>query len=111
MSLAILAATAAAAAPAAAPAGAGFTMLLPILLLVFMYFVMIRPHNKRQKELRETVAKIAKGDEVITGGGLAGRITDIGENFFSVEVADGVVVKVQKGAISAVLPKGTLKSA
>ena len=111
MSLAILAATAAAAAPAAAPAGAGFTMLLPILLLVFMYFVMIRPHNKRQKELRETVAKIAKGDEVITGGGLAGRITEIGENFFSVEIAEGVVVKVQKGAIGAVLPKGTLKSA
>jgi len=110
MSLAIVA-TAAAAAPAAAPAGAGFSMLLPILLLVIMYFVMIRPHNKRQKELRELVAKLAKGDEVITGGGLAGRVTDIGDNFVHVEIADGVVVKVQKGAIGAVLPKGTLKSA
>jgi preprotein translocase subunit YajC len=66
---------------------------------------------KRQKEHRQMVEKLAKGDEVVTNGGMAGRIEEVGETFLTVEIATGVKVKVQKGAIGAVLPKGTLKSA
>ena len=85
---------------------------LPIILMfVVLYFLMIRPQMKRAKEHRELVAKLAKGDEVITNGGIAGRIDDLGEAFVTVEIADGVRVKLQRAAIVAVLPKGTLKSA
>lgn len=84
--------------------------LFPVLLLVAMFFLMIRPQMKRAKEHRELLSKLQKGDEVITNGGVAGRIDDLGEQFVSVEIADGVRVKVQKGAIANVLPKGTLKT-
>ncbi|MFT4197076.1 MAG: preprotein translocase subunit YajC [Pseudoxanthomonas sp.] len=107
----IPAAHAQSAAPAAAPAGGGLGMLLfPILLIAVMYFVMIRPQMKRQKEHRGMLDKLAKGDEVITTGGIAGTVTDISDNFVTVEIADGVRVRVQKGAVGNVLPKGTLKS-
>jgi preprotein translocase subunit YajC len=76
-----------------------------------MYFLMIRPQMKRQKEHRDLISKLAKGDEVITSGGIAGRVDDLGDNFITVEVADGVRLKLQRTAIVAVLPKGTLKSA
>jgi preprotein translocase subunit YajC len=66
---------------------------------------------KRSKEHQALISKLAKGDEVITNGGIAGRVDDIGENFVSVEIAEGVRVKLQRAAIVAVLPKGTLKSA
>ena len=96
---------------AAAPAGAGFgTLLFPIVLIAII-FLMIRPQMKRQKEHKAMLEKIAKGDEVITAGGIAGVVTDIGESFVSVEVADGVRIRVQKASIGNVLPKGTLKSA
>ncbi|HEX5755010.1 MAG TPA: preprotein translocase subunit YajC [Arenimonas sp.] len=85
-------------------------LLFPILLLVAMFFLLIRPQMKRAKEHRELVSKLQKGDEIITSGGVAGRIDDIGEHFVSVEVADGVRVKLQRSAVTAVLPKGTLKS-
>ena len=97
------------AAPAAAP-GMG-TFLLPIALIAVMYFLMIRPQMKRQKEHKAMLEKIARGDEVLTNGGIAGVVTDIGDNFITVEVADNVRIRVQKGAIGNVLPKGTLKSA
>jgi preprotein translocase subunit YajC len=76
-----------------------------------MYFLMIRPQMKRQKEHRAMLEKLTKGDEVITNGGIAGTVSDIGENFITVEIADNVRIRVQKGAIANVLPKGTLKSA
>jgi preprotein translocase subunit YajC len=76
-----------------------------------VFFLMIRPQMKRAKEHRELIAKLAKGDEVITNGGIAGRVADIGENFITLEVADNVRVKLQRSAIVAVLPKDTLKSA
>lgn len=96
----------------AAPAGGGFGMLLmPIILIAVMYFLMIRPQMKRQKEHRAMLDKLSKGDEVITNGGIAGTVADIGENFITVEIADNVRIRVQKGAIGNVLPKGTLKSA
>ncbi len=96
----------------AAPASPGMTtFLLPIALIAVMYFLMIRPQMKRQKEHKAMLEKISKGDEVLTNGGIAGVVTDIGDNFVTVEVADNVRIRVQKGAIGNVLPKGTLKSA
>ena len=107
----IISPAAAPAAPAAAPGGGLGSLLLPLVFIGLMFFLMIRPQMKRAKEHRELVAKLAKGDEVITNGGIAGRIDDLGEAFVTVEIADGVRVKLQRAAIVAVLPKGTLKSA
>ena len=97
----------------AAPSGAGraFGFLPIILLFGVMYFLMIRPQMKRAKDHRAMLEKLARGDEVLVAGGLAGTVADIGENFVTVEIADGVRVRVQKAAIGNVLPKGTLKSA
>lgn len=85
-------------------------IMLGIFFVVF-FFLVIRPQMKRAKEHRNMVSALGKGDEVITSGGLAGRIDDVSDSFITVEVADGVRVKVQKQAVTAVLPKGTLKSA
>lgn len=90
------------------------TWQLPIMLVVFFavfYFFIIRPQSKRAKEHRNMLGALAKGDEVVTAGGMAGRVDEIGEAFVSVEIANNVKVKVQKHAITAVLPKGTLKAA
>lgn len=104
--------TAQAQAAGAAPAGLGMSgLLFPIVLIAVMYFLMIRPQMKRAKEHRGMLEKLAKGDEVITNGGIAGTVTDIGDNFITVEVADNVRVRVQKAAVGNVLPKGTLKGA
>ena len=90
----------------------GFGMLVfPVILIAIMYFLMIRPQMKRQKEHKAMLDKLNRGDEVITSGGVAGTITDIGDNFVTLEVADNVRVRVQKAAVGNVLPKGTLKSA
>ena len=86
-------------------------LLFPIILIGVMYFLMIRAEMKRAKEHKGMLDKLSKGDEVITSGGIAGVITDIGENFITVEVADNVRLRVQKAAVGNVLPKGTLKSA
>ena len=101
----------AAGAPAASPMGGLQTFLFPIILIVIMYFLMIRPQMKRQKDHRAMLDKLAKGDEVITSGGIAGTVAAIGESFVTVEVANGVQLRVQRAAIANVLPKGTLKSA
>ena len=86
--------------------------LLPLIILfVVFWFLLLRPQMKRAKEHRQLLTKLQKGDEVITSGGMAGRIEDLGESFVTVEIADKVSIKVQRGAITAVLPKGTLKSA
>ncbi|KIP80653.1 preprotein translocase subunit YajC [Stenotrophomonas sp. 169] len=92
----------------------GFTMttlLFPVILIAIMYFLMIRPQMKRQKEHKAMLEKIKRGDEVLTNGGIAGVVTDIGDNFVTLEVADNVRIRVQKGAVGNVLPAGTLKSA
>ncbi len=99
-----------AATPAAAPNPLMSFLPLVILFGVF-YFMLIRPQMKRAKEQRAMISALAKGDEVLTSGGLLGRIDDIAEQFLMLEIASGVIVKIQKQAISAVLPKGTLKSA
>jgi preprotein translocase subunit YajC len=86
--------------------------ILPLIIIfVVFWFLLLRPQMKRAKEHRELLAKLQKGDEVITSGGLAGRIEDLGESFVTVEIAEKVSIKVQRGAVTAVLPKGTLKSA
>ena len=86
--------------------------MLPLLLMfVVLYFLMIRPQMKKAKEHKAMVDAVAAGDEVITNGGIAGKIASVGENFVKVEVANGVEITVQKPAIAAVLPKGTLKNA
>ena len=97
-------------AAAADPTG-GFMQLLPIILMfVVLYFLMIRPQMKRTKEHRALIEALATGDEVVTGGGIAGRITKVGVNFVAIEVADTVEIQVQKQAITLLLPKGTLKA-
>jgi preprotein translocase subunit YajC len=85
-------------------------LMLAVFFAVFFFFV-IRPQMKRAKEVRAMLASIAKGDEVVTSGGILGRVEELGDAFVTVEVADGVRLKLQKHAIAAVLPKGTLKSA
>ena len=86
--------------------------LLPLIILfVVFWFLLLRPQMKRAKEHRELLSKLQKGDEVITSGGMAGRIEDISDSFVTVEIAEKVSVTVQRGAITAVLPKGTLKYA
>ena len=99
------------AAPAAGGSSLLSTLLFPIILIGVMYFLMIRPQMKRAKEHREMLGKLSKGDEVLTNGGIAGTVSDIGDSFVSVEIAPNVQVRLQKGAIANVLPKGTLKSA
>ena len=97
----------------AAPAAPSMlsTFMFPIILIAIMYFLMIRPQMKRQKEHKAMLDKLGKGDEVITSGGIAGTVTDLGESFVTVEVASGVQLRVQRAAIANVLPTGTLKSA
>lgn len=94
-----------------APASPLMSLLPLIVLFIVFWFLLLRPQMKKAKEHRELIAKLQKGDEVLTSGGIAGRIDDLGESFVSVEVAEKVVIKVQRGAVTAVLPKGTLKSA
>ena len=84
---------------------------LPLLVLfAVFYFMLIRPQMKRAKEQRAMIGGLAKGDEVVTNGGIAGRVEEIGESFVTVEIAPNVKIKVQKGAVQQVLPKGSLKS-
>jgi len=84
---------------------------LPLLVLfAVFYFMLIRPQMKRAKEQRTMIAGLAKGDEVVTNGGVAGRIDELGDSFVSLEIAPNVKIKLQKSAITLVLPKGTLKS-
>jgi len=95
----------------AAAQPSAFMQFFPLIILVVVfYFLLIRPQMKRNKEHRQMLEKIAKGDEVVTGGGLAGRVIAIGEAYITLEVADNVNIKVQKQAVTSVLPKGTLKA-
>ena len=87
----------------------GGPMPMMVVMFVVLYFVMIRPQMKRQKESKAMIDALAKGDEVVTTGGMLGRITKIGDSFLSVEIASGVEIQVQRGAVVQVLPKGTVK--
>lgn len=86
--------------------------LLPLVFIVVIFWLLIiRPQMKRNKQHRELVTSLEVGDEVVTSGGLLGRITEVGESFIAVELADDVTVKVQKHSVSQVVPKGTFESA
>lgn len=111
MDFLISTAQAQAGAPAASPGSGMSSIFMMIAMFAIFYFMLIRPQMKRAKEQRAMVAALAKGDEVATSTGMLGTITDISETYVSVEIAPNVVVKLQKQAITAVLPKGTLKSA
>jgi len=99
-------------APAASGGGTESSLLslLPLVLMfVVLYFIMIRPQMKRQKEHKAMVEALAKGDEVVTAGGVLGRVSKLGETYVHVEVAAGIELQVQRSSIVQVLPKGTLK--
>jgi preprotein translocase subunit YajC len=95
----------------AAPTGGLMSFLPLIVIFIIFYFLLIRPQMKRAKEHKQLVAQLGNGDEVVTNGGLLGRIINVGESFVTVELADNVQIKVQKHAIASVMPKGTIKSA
>lgn len=97
---------------AGAPQQGGLMSLLPLIaIFVVFYFLLIRPQQKRAKEHKKMTEALAKGDEVITNGGTLGKITDVGETFATVEIAQGIEIKVQRSAVQALMPKGTIKSA
>lgn len=99
----------------AAPAAGGdvqsslMSMLPLVLMFVVLYFLMIRPQMKKQKEHRAMIDALAKGDEVVTGGGMLGKVTQLGDGYLSIEIAIGVEVQLQRSAVVQVLPKGTIK--
>jgi preprotein translocase subunit YajC len=95
-----------------APGAGGLTpMIMMAVFVVIFYFLLIRPQQKKQKEHQAMLSKIAAGDEVVTGGGILGRVIEVGDNFITLEIADGVRVKVQRFQITSLVPKGTLKGA
>lgn len=96
---------------AGAPQGAGFINLILLGgLFLFMYFVIIRPQRKRQKEHQGLVDSLSKGDEVVLNSGMLGKITEVDENYVTIKADENVTLKFQKVAVHAVLPKGTIKS-
>jgi preprotein translocase subunit YajC len=98
-----------AAAPAEAQPDPIMSFLPLLLIFVVFYFLLIRPQTKRAKEHKQMVEGLAKGDEVVTNGGILGRIIEVGENFVQLRIADNVEVKVQKTAVATLMPKGTSK--
>jgi preprotein translocase subunit YajC len=101
-------------AEAAGPATTGqadplASLILPIGLVVLFYFFLIRPQSKRQKEHRQMVADLQKGEEIITSGGILGKVTNINDDFITLEIAKDVTLNVQKNAVQTIMPKGTIK--
>lgn len=97
---------------AAAPQGQGDPLMsfLPLIFIfVVFYFLLIRPQAKKAKEHKQMVEALAKGDEVVTNGGLLGRIAKVGDNFIELDIAEGTTVKVQRHAVANLMPKGTIK--
>lgn len=94
----------------AAPGGGLESMLIIVLMFVVLYFLMIRPQMKRAKEHKAMIEALQRGDEVVTAGGVLGRINKINENYVTLEVASNVEIQVQRPSVQLVLPKGTLKN-
>lgn len=99
-----------AAAPAHAQGDGTMSMLMIAAIFVLFYFMLIRPQNKRAKEHRALVSQLKSGDEIVTTGGLLGKVTAVSEQYLKVALAEGVEIHLQRNAVSSVLPKGTLKS-
>lgn len=96
---------------AALASGSGFMDFLPVIAVcAVFYFLLLRPQQKRAKEQKAMLAALQKGDEIITIGGELGRVSKVGENYMSLEIAENVTVQIQKSAVQTVLPKGTIKS-
>jgi len=110
MSFFISAAYADAAAPAAGPAGSGFEWVFLLGFLVIFYLMIWRPQAKRAKEHKNLIGSLQKGDEIVTSGGIAGKVAKVSDDFVVIEVSDTVELKIQKVAVAATLPKGTLKA-
>jgi preprotein translocase subunit YajC len=94
----------------ATPADSTFSMIMIAVIFVLFYFMLIRPQNKRAKEHRELITKLQKGDEIVTTSGFVGKVVNLDEQFIKISLADGVEVHLQRQAVTAVLPKGTLKA-
>ncbi len=97
---------------AASALGGGYGQI--VILVVFVaifYFLLIRPQQKRMKDQQAMLSRLSTGDEVVTTGGILGRITEVGDTFITLEIAEGVRIKVQKAQVTQLMPKGTLKSA
>ncbi len=94
-----------------APGGGLMPFLMMAVFVVIFYFLLIRPQQKKQKEHQAMLGKLAAGDEVVTSGGILGRIVEIGDNFITLEIADNVRIKVQRFQVTTLVPKGTLKGA
>jgi preprotein translocase subunit YajC len=98
-------------AQAGAPAGGEFMNIgMLVLMLVVFWFILIRPQMKRAKEHKALISTLEKGNEVITAGGIVGKITKVSEGYVTLEIADNTEIVVQKGAVQTLLPKGTMKS-
>ena len=95
----------------ASPQGGLLSFLPLIVIFVVFYFLLIRPQMKRAKEHKALISQLAVGDEVVSSGGLLGKVTHVGDSFVTLELADNVKVKLQKHAVATVMPKGTIKSA
>lgn len=94
-----------------AAAGGGIAQIVMLVgFVAIFYFLLWRPQSKRAKQHKQLISNLEKGDEIVIGGGLVGRVTKVSDDFLSMEVADGTEVNVQKNAVAAVLPKGTIKS-
>jgi preprotein translocase subunit YajC len=97
-------------AQAAIPGGADLMSMLPIILMfIVLYFVMIRPQMKRAKEHKAMVEALQNGDEVVAAGGVLGKVTKVADNYVTIDIANGVEIRVQRPAVQLVLPKGTIK--
>lgn len=99
-----------AATTSATPPDSTYSLVMIAVIFVLFYFMLIRPQNKRAKEHRQLVAELKKGDEIVTSGGILGKIAHIDEQFIRLEVASGVEITIQRSSVGAVLPKGTLKT-
>jgi preprotein translocase subunit YajC len=91
--------------------GVGPNIIILVVFVVVFYFLLIRPQQKRMKDQQAMLSRLSSGDEVVTSGGILGRITEVNDTFITLEIADGVRIKVQKSQITQLMPKGTLKSA
>src|ERR1700728_526051 len=96
---------------AAGPGGQFAPIAMMVVFVVIFYFLLIRPQQKKAKEHQALLSKLSTGDEVVTTGGILGKVTEVGETFVTIEVAEGVQIKVQKFQVGSLMPKGTLKSA
>lgn len=99
-----------AATPGSAASEGSFSLIMIVIIFVLFYFMLIRPQNKRAKEHRALITQLKKGDEIVTSGGILGKVVDMNDQFLKISLTEGVEINIQRSAVSTVLPTGTLKS-